>query len=165
MTVELWGGWLRKKKKTFFCLRDWGGGRGMGLQSLSSPLHRSKKIYLDTAVEWRCWYIDVDTLSTLPRLTLLLIPLSPCVVRDRGARSPSTNIQGESPWNFRPIMAREGAHWAMHWWHDNWEKIGQIIIMLCSEQTLSEFFCCCHPLIPIVQGHPHSYPRWVSIEF
>jgi hypothetical protein len=36
-----------------------------------------------------CWYIDVDTLSTLPRLPLLLIPLSPCVVRDRGRRSPS----------------------------------------------------------------------------
>jgi hypothetical protein len=36
-----------------------------------------------------CWYIDVDTLSTLPRLTLLLIPLSPCVVRDRGRRSLS----------------------------------------------------------------------------
>jgi hypothetical protein len=26
----------KKKKKPFFCLRDWGGGRGKGLQSLSS---------------------------------------------------------------------------------------------------------------------------------
>jgi hypothetical protein len=39
-----------------------------------------------------CWYVDVDTLSTLPRLTLLLIPLSPCVVRDRGCRSLSVLI-------------------------------------------------------------------------
>ncbi len=35
-----------EKKNVFFCLCDWGGGRGTGLQSLSSllppPLHRSK---------------------------------------------------------------------------------------------------------------------------
>jgi hypothetical protein len=48
-------------------------------------------------------------------------------------------------------MAREGPHWAMPWWHDNREKIRQVVIMICSEQISSKFFCCCHPLVPILQ--------------
>ncbi len=62
-------------------------------------------------------------------------------------------------------MAREGAHWAMPWWHTSWEKIRQVVIMICSEQTSSEFFCCRRPLAPILQGHLHQYLRCVSIEF
>ncbi len=53
----------------------------------------------------------------------------------------------------------------MPWRHANQEKIWQVIIIFCSEQTLSEFFCCRSLLVPILQGHPHQYLRWVSIEF
>ncbi len=45
------------------------------------------------------------------------------------------------------------------------EKNRQVVIMTTSEQTLSEFLWCRRPLVPILQGHPHQYLRWVSIEF
>ncbi len=60
-------------------------------------------------------------------------------------------------------MTKEGSHWDMPWWHDNWEKIRQVIIMICSKQTLSGFFCFRHSLILILQGHPHQYLSLHSI--
>ncbi len=62
-------------------------------------------------------------------------------------------------------MARERLHWAILWWHADWDKMLQVIILICSEQASPEFFCCRHPLIFTWQGHPHQYLRWVSIEF
>ncbi len=46
-----------------------------------------------------------------------------------------------------------------------WREFPTIAIDFFCKLRLSENFCCCNPLLPILHSHPAQHPRWVWYVF